>query len=113
MSGAVHVRRLQRSDCAGCGGAATVAFDTPRGRGTADQTWNGVVNAPDALRRSTCLQKTAVLQGAFRRLTPQMSQVIGSAGQISAAFPSLDSGKTLRATTGDPLDFRATPTTFS
>jgi hypothetical protein len=73
---------------------------------------NGVVNAPDALRRSTCLQKTAVLQGAFRRLTPQMSRVIGSEGQISAAFPSLDSGKTLRATTGDPLDFRATPAIF-
>src|SRR5882672_11556384 len=80
----------------------------PRGRGSADQTWNGVANTPDAPRRSTCLQKTAVLQGAFTRLTPQMSQAIGREGQISTAFPSLDSGKTLRATTGDPLDFRAT-----
>jgi hypothetical protein len=113
MSGAVHVRWLQKSDCAGFGGAATVAFDTPRGRGSAGQPWNGVVNAPDALRRSTCLQKTAVLQGAFRRLTLQMSQVIGSEGEISAAYPSLDSGKTLRATTGDPLDFRATSIAFS
>jgi hypothetical protein len=88
-------------------------FRYTRGRGSADHTWNGVVNTPDALRRSTCLQKTAVLQGAFRRLTPQMSQFIGSEGQISAVFPSLDSGKTLRATTGDPLDFQATPTTLS
>jgi len=83
--------------------------------GAALLTRRGPVLLTRLMRRGgqPAYRRRAALQAAFRRLTPQMSQVIGSERQISAAFPSLDSGKTLRATMGDPLDFRATPTTIS
>ena len=36
-------------------------------------------------------------------------RIIGGQEEISAAYPSLDSVKTLRATTGDPLDSPGDP----